>query len=274
MPLTQGPWLHEMNWTSVASHLEQDDVVLVPVGATEQHGDHTPLMVDTGWAIAVAEGAARASGALVAPPLHVGWSPHHLAYCGAITLRPETLTGVLVDIGESLIYHGFKRIVFINGNRIANLPPMEIAAAKLRFNSGAFVSIVDVGLIARVEVGEICAEGQNGHGGDSETSFMLHWRPDLVDMTKAAAGTHPQSGPFPTNPLPYQPPFGGNVISVRTTDFELRAASEPTGIAGDATVATPEKGEAVLNAIVRNTVRHIEDIRRREVTTRPVHIPI
>ena len=90
-------------------------------------------MVDTGWAIAVAEGAALATGTLVAPPQHVGWSPHHLAYCGALTFRPETLISVMVDIGESLIHHGFKKIVFVNGNRIANLPPMEIAAAKLRF---------------------------------------------------------------------------------------------------------------------------------------------
>ena len=174
--------------TSVQEYLKHDDLILVPIGATEQHGRHTPLMVDTGWAIAVAEGAALATGTLVAPPQHVGWSPHHLAYCGALTFRPETLISVMVDIGESLIHHGFRKIVFVNGNRIANLPPMEIAAAKLRFSTGAYVSVVDAGLIARREVGEICQAGENGHGGDSETSFMLHWRPDLVDMSQAAPG--------------------------------------------------------------------------------------
>ncbi|WZB63461.1 creatininase family protein [Achromobacter xylosoxidans] len=176
MLLTSSPWLHERSWTSVQEYLKHDDLILVPIGATEQHGRHTPLMVDTGWAIAVAEGAALATGTLVAPPQHVGWSPHHLAYCGALTFRPETLISVMVDIGESLIHHGFRKIVFVNGNRIANLPPMEIAAAKLRFSTGAYVSVVDAGLIARREVGEICQAGENGHGGDSETSFMLHWR--------------------------------------------------------------------------------------------------
>lgn len=274
MLLEESCWIHELNWRTISARLAEDDVVLVPVGATEQHGDHTPLLVDTGWAIAVSEGAAKQAKALVAPPLHFGWSTHHLAYPGAITLRPETLIDVLVDVGESLVYHGFKRIVLVNGNRIANLPPMEIAATKLRFRTGAYASVVDVGLIARREVGEYCAPGENGHAGDSETSFMLHWRPDLVDMSKAAAGSPHGKGPFPTNPMPIEPPFDINAISVRPTDAEFLEASSPTGIGGDARVATAEKGKAVLDAVIRNTVTHIEDIRRKPVTIKPVSIPI
>ena len=178
-------------------------------------------MVDTGWAIAVAEGAALATGTLVAPPQHVGWSPHHLAYCGALTFRPETLISVMVDIGESLIHHGFRKIVFVNGNRIANLPPMEIAAAASLFHRR---------LCVRGRRRPDRAPGsrrdlpgrENGHGGDSETSFMLHWRPDLVDMSQAAPGKpHQTGGSFPTNPMPYQPPFDQNVISVRITAEEM-----------------------------------------------------
>ena len=157
MLLTSSPWLHERSWTSVQEYLKHDDLILVPIGATEQHGRHT-----RSWSTPAGRSPwpkAR-PGTLVAPPQHVGWSPHHLAYCGALTFRPETLISVMVDIGESLIHHGFKKIVFVNGNRIANLPPMEIAAAKLRFSTGAYVSVVDAGLIARREVGEICQAGK------------------------------------------------------------------------------------------------------------------
>jgi creatinine amidohydrolase len=263
-----------MNWRSIAEHLKRDDVVLVPVGATEQHGDHTPMMVDTGWAIAVAEGAARAAGALAAPPQHIGWSPHHLAYPGSITLRPETMIDLLLDVGESLVYHGFKRIVYINGNRIANLPPMEIAATKLRFRTGAYASVVDVGFIARREVDATCVTGENGHAGDSETSFMLHWRPELVDMSKAASGTMRAPGPIATNPLPLDPPYDINSIFVRPTAEEFGAVTKPTGLGGDARVATAEKGKKILEAIVRNTVTHIQDIRSKSVTIKAVNIPI
>ena len=277
MLLDNSCWIQELTWAKIRAHLAEDDVVLVPVGATEQHGDHTPLFVDTGWAIAVAAKALRSDRGwrwMPLPPRHFGWSSHHLAYPGAITLRPETMIDVLLDVGESLIYHGFRRIVMVNGNRIANLPPMEIAATKLRFRTGAYVSIVDVGLIARREVGEICAPGQNGHAGDSETSFMLHWRPDLVDLSKAAKGNAHRGGPFATNPMPIEPPFDVNAVSVRPTDAEFLSASQPTGIGGDATVATAEKGKAVLEAIIANTVLHIEDIRRKSVTIKPVSIPI
>ncbi|WP_354440930.1 creatininase family protein [Ottowia thiooxydans] len=263
-----------MNWKAIRDYLSHSDIALVPVGATEQHGDHTPLMVDTGWAIAVAEGAARETNVLVTPPMHVGWSPHHLAYPGALTLRPETLTAMLVDVCESLIYHGFKKIVLVNGNRISNLPPMEIAAAKVRFSTGAYVSLIDVGLIARQEVSRICTVGENGHGGDSETSFMLHWKPELVDMTRAVKGHSGGSGPFATMPMPCEPPFDVNVLSVRPTAEEYGRASAPEGIGGDATLATAEKGKLVLEAIVRNTAIHINDIRGKTVSVRRPAIPI
>src|SRR5690606_40483475 len=90
------------------------------------------MSVDTEWSVAVAEGAAVKAKVLAVPPMHFGWSPHHLAYPGAVTLRAETLIDVLVDVGQSLAYHGFKKLIFINGNRLANHAPMEIAATKDR----------------------------------------------------------------------------------------------------------------------------------------------
>jgi creatinine amidohydrolase len=175
MLLDDSVWLHERSWPSIAVYLKTCDIALLPVGATEQHGAHTPLMVDTGWAAWISERVAARTGVLVAPPLHFGWSPHHLAYPGGITLRPETLTQVIVDVGESLLVQGFRKLVLVNGNRVANLPPMEIAATKLRFSSGAHVSVVDIGLIARREVVAICDSGPGAvdHAADAETSFML-----------------------------------------------------------------------------------------------------
>ena len=173
----------------------------------------------------------------------MGWSPHHLAYCGALTFRPETLISVMVDIGESLIHHGFRR----SCSSTATASPTCRHGDRRRqaaLSTGAYVSVVDAGLIARREVGEICQAGENGHGGDSETSFMLHWRPDLVDMSQAAPGKpHQTGGSFPTNPMPYQPPFDQNVISVRITAEEMLRGHE-SGISGDATVADADKAGA------------------------------
>jgi creatinine amidohydrolase len=262
MPKRPSIWLHELSWPEIERHLKHDDVALVPIGATEQHGLHLPLMTDTGWAIVAAEGAAQKAGALAAPPLHVGWSPHHMGFPGSLTLRPETLTQVTLDTCESLVCHGFRRIVIVNGNRIANLPPLEIAASKLRHSTGAQVVIADVGLIAKEEVDAVCtsAPGGQDHAGESETAFMLAWRPDLVDMAKAVTEMPKRRSAFHES-IEFEPAYYGNSISVVRTAADKPRGPGSTGVSGDARAATPEKGERIIAAIVDNLARLIEEIR-------------
>jgi creatinine amidohydrolase len=252
-------------------------MILIPIGATEQHGKHLPLMVDTGWSIAVAEQVARKAGLLAAPPLHFGWSPHHLAFPGSITLRPETLTQVIIDVCQSLMTHGFKKFVLVNGNRVANLAPMEIAANRLRLEHNAFVTIVDVGLIARREIDQICggAERAQSHAGDSETSFMLHYYGDLVDMANVEwSGTIRNSQTaFTTIPTSVEPPHDRNAVLFRMTLDEYRTASDPSGVGGDPRFASAEKGGRILEAIVANTVAYINEIRALPVQLRSVSVP-
>lgn len=274
LKLETSPWLHERSWSDIETYLQSNDIILIPVGATEQHGRHLPLNVDTQWSVALAEGAAKEAGVLATPPVHFGWSPHHLAFPGSVTLSAETLTNVLVDVGQSLVYHGFKKLLFINGNRLANHAPMEIAASKLRFKTGAYASIIDVGLIARREISQIFPDGEAGHAADVETSFMLHWQPELVDMSKAAKGKHVKPGPIAKHPMMLQPPFDLNAVTVRATDAELRTPDNPTGIDGDATVATAEKGKQALDAIIKNTVLYIDEVRPIQVNLKPVSIPV
>jgi creatinine amidohydrolase len=198
MPGRPSVWIHELSWNEIAAQLQADDVALVPIDATEQHGHHAPLLLDTGWASVVAEEAAKRAGCLVAPPLHYGWSHGHMAFPGTVGLKAETLTAVAVDIGESLLRHGFRRIVLVNGNRMANLAPMEIAAVKLRMATGALVAVADCGLLAREAVGSLAegAPGTLGHAGESETALVLAYYAHLTDMSRAPGGfsPHPKGG--------------------------------------------------------------------------------
>jgi len=260
-------WLHELRWPEIEAHLQEDDLVLVPIGATEQHGRHLPLLVDTGWAIAMAEGAARLAGAVVAPPLHYGWSPHHMGYPGSVTLRADTLRQVAVDVGESLIHHGFRRILFVNGNRIANLPPLEIAIVELKNRTGAWAGIADAGLIAKVEVAAMteAADGGLDHAAEVETSFALHWAGDHVDMA-AAKAPPPRNAP-PAHPrfdwtIELDPRLAGNSVSYATSAIEHRQATAPDGTHGDATAATAEKGRRIVAALSANLALFIEQARR------------
>lgn len=269
--------LQMMTWPEIDAYLQRDDIVLLPIGATEQHGAHMPLMVDSEWAIAAADGAAEATNVLVTPPLYFGWSPHHLGYAGGLTLRAETLTQVAVDLGESLVHHGFKKIIIVNGNRVANLPPLEIAATKLRFTTGAYVAVADVSLIAKREIGEICESGPGGigHAGESETSFMLYRHPDSVAMDKAVSvmPEQPQQG-FRHWHVDMETAEHSNSIGLHPTIDEFRRATEPTGTGGDALSASREKGQRIYEALVKNLSLLVDQTRSIDVRIHAVPTPV
>src|SRR5262245_10371838 len=101
----------ENSWPALKAALEQDPVVILPIGAVEQHGPHLPVGVDATSVEAVAlRTAERLRGAeplsLVLPTLWYGYSPHHMAFKGTVTLRSETFLAAVADIAESVLGHG------------------------------------------------------------------------------------------------------------------------------------------------------------------------
>lgn len=273
MPGRPSVWMHELSWDEIAAQLATDDVALLPIGATEQHGHHAPLLLDTGWASVVAEEAARRANCLAAPPLHYGWSHGHMAFPGTLGLRAETLTAVAVDIGECLVRHGFRRIVLVNGNRMANLAPLEIAAVKLRMATGALVAVADCGLLARDAVAALSEGGPGtlGHAGESETSLVLAYYPHLTDMARAPGGfvaqvrgAAPRHGHYTLDSR-----LDGDSVAMPHLPEEFRARTEARqGVVGDDSLASAEKGRAMVAAIADRLAGVIAAMRRAEVTVR------
>lgn len=120
-------WINELTWEDVDEYLKTDDMVIIPVGSTEQHGPAGPLGVDAFAAIAIAEDAAKEGGILTTPPLWFSDAPHHLNFPGTISLRPETLINVVKDIVHSLYRNGFRKFIIINGHKGTNLPALTLA---------------------------------------------------------------------------------------------------------------------------------------------------
>lgn len=105
----------ELNWMDVERYLEQDNRVMVVLGACEQHG-YLSLLTDVKIPLALADAASRQSGVLVAPPLNFGVSPYFLTYPGTISLRTETFIRVVEDMVTSLYEQGFRRFLVLNGH--------------------------------------------------------------------------------------------------------------------------------------------------------------
>ncbi|NIN53248.1 MAG: creatininase family protein [Nitrososphaeria archaeon] len=254
--------LQHMSWEEVEELRDKSGgVAIVPAGSTEQHGRHLPCGTDAFSAIGIANELGKRVGALVTPPLWFGWSPHHMAYPGTITLRPEILVEVIVDICKSLVHHGFKRIVVINGHRVANLPPLQQGVWRAKTETGANIMLVDphyMGYTIAKELNIVPI----GHAGEFETSHIMYLHPDLVKPEKI---------------VKYDPPADKfHVIDVREPGDRVTwvPSIPPTGeryeklrevsggVHGDPTNASKEKGKKIHEAVVNNIAELIEMIRR------------
>ncbi len=254
-------WLQEMTWDEVEERIKDVGVALIPVGSTEQHGLHLPLGTDTYTAISVCEEAATRTGAVVAPPLWFGWSPHHTWLAGTITLRPETLVDVVVDICSSLSAHGFNGLIIVNGHRIANLPPLQQAAWRAASESKAKIILTDLVYLAL----SVCRElelSEIGHADEFETSHMLYVRRELVKSDKMIKAVHKRDKFRTVDPrvvedkvvwFPAKPPTGSDAELMKGTTY---------GVSGDPTGATGEKGRRIHEAIVNNLVKLVEEVKQ------------
>jgi creatinine amidohydrolase len=260
-------YLHQWTWAEVKGYLKKDSVILLPFGSTEQHGLHLPLGNDALVAIRLAEDAARATKTIVAPPCWYGWSPHHMAYPGTISITPETLTRVLYEVLRSLIYHGFKRLIVINGHRSANLPPLQIAATRIRNETGAYVTIVDPFFFADTASRAIkeSPPGGIGHAEELETSHMMHIFPDLVNMKKAVKNL-PHFKKFHIT----DPYFIGDRTFTPASVESFRELTKPSGVKGDPTLASAAKGRTLHRALLKNLVELIKMARKEKVALKPV----
>ena len=168
-----------------AACAERGAVVVVPVGAVEQHGLALPVNTDNREVEFVAqEGARRAAGpVLVTPVIPFGISLHHLMYpAGTITLRVETLLRVLGEVCESVTQHGFDRVLLLNGHG-GNMGTVSAAALELKFRLTRQIQAVSWWELVLPVFAEVCQGPVTetiGHAGEAETSCILALTPESV----------------------------------------------------------------------------------------------
>ncbi|SHJ76788.1 creatinine amidohydrolase [Dethiosulfatibacter aminovorans DSM 17477] len=174
-------WINELTWENVREYLNEDDLVIIPVGSTEQHGPAGPLGVDCYAAIAIAEDAAVKTNVLVTPPLWFSDSPHHLEFPGTISLKPETLINVIKDIVHSLERNGFKKFLIVNGHKGTNIPALTIACRELQQYElpNIRMALTDP-LYLCTNASEVKGDNAEHHAGVLEISHVMYKFPGLV----------------------------------------------------------------------------------------------
>jgi len=232
-------------------------VALLPIAATEQHGDHLPVITDTAL---VAEIARRAEAGLpkkvaLLPTLWVGSSHHHLGFPGTLSIRSETYILVLKDLIDSLLSAGFRRIVLLNGHGGNVVPAAEaLYRVALEHPESAAPWVVNATYwhVARRELAaQKFMESPNlTHACEFETSMMLGLRTDWVKMNKARGRRAERHSRF-YDPLGYTPS--------RVSVSETFAQMTETGAMGNPAKATAEKGGKLFDLIVPAVIEFLDE---------------
>jgi creatinine amidohydrolase len=238
----------------LAAHADRPTII-VPVGSTEQHGPHGPLLTDALIPQEVASRVAPRVGALVAPTINYSLSYPHAGFTGVVHIRIPTFMALIEDLCLSLATMGFRRIVFLNGhydNTYAIAYACANAADRMPAGARAFPINYWDGMTP-AEAGEFFDPSNGLHANRGETSAVLAINPALVDMERANV----EFPPFPeiTSPAPVHTAF---FFSAPGSVYR----ATHSGTWGDARESTAEFGERYLEVVVASTIRMLDDIER------------
>jgi creatinine amidohydrolase len=231
----------DVEWASLkAAELralaEREAVVILPVAAIEQHGPHLPVMVDTLHCTEIAVRAARKAGegqpAVVAPTVWSGLSEHHMPFGGTFTLDFSTFHAVLRCLCRCIERNGFRRALLLNGHG-GNDFALKVVVEQLAHELQLTLATTTYWHLAADAIRGILERQDNiRHACEAETSMVLALRPELVDSSRfeEARTAEERSGP---------------AGAYRWSSFTGRTRS---GVIGDPTAASAEKGERLLEA--------------------------
>lgn len=184
-------YLPHMTVPEVNDFLTRSDMVIIPIGAMEQHGLHLPIGTDFINGVEQCKLIAQQRDILVAPVLMAGQSPYHMGFAGTITLKAETIIQVHMEAVQSLIHHGFKRFVILNAHT-GNTAVSTLLVDQINQTTPGIAVLFEQAIepFREQRSGPPPAAAQfDRHGGTGETSSSLYHMPTLVQLDKAVPAT-------------------------------------------------------------------------------------
>ena len=242
-PKNKAVFLEDISWTTAKQLLTPDAVVVIPLGAgAKEHGPHLPLSSDLIQADGCRDMLALERKVIITPTINYGFYPAFIRYPGSTTLNYSTSTDVVLQVVRSLSNYGPKRFYIINIG-VSTTPTLELAA-RLLADEGIllYFSRYDRPSFKKVEE-QFRTQVFGGHADEIETSNVLNFRSDLVDMKKAVDDSS-----------------GKNKTGFLTPIFIEGGILNPSGINGYATLGTKEKGRLSMNAYTMEVIKDIDSI--------------
>ncbi len=250
---------NRLTWEDMNKVIAMQKVVLLPTGSTEQHGPHLPLDVDTFLTESVClEVGRRASDrVLILPPVAYGLNLHHMDFPGTIHIEPDVFIAFGLNITKSVAYHGFTKILIVNGHG-SNGPLVDLIARKTVLETDSLCGTVSYFSLAMEAFQKIRDTSVIAHADEFETSLYLHLAPERVRKDKIGKGDDV---------------MGKYVSSDSTSNYPVRFHDiwgrwTQVGVHGDATAATAEKGKIIFEAAVSGLMDVVDEWRNWPVAER------
>jgi creatinine amidohydrolase/Fe(II)-dependent formamide hydrolase-like protein len=249
----------QLTWPEARQRFQQVDIALLAVGSIEQHGPHLPLDTDAFDANYLALRVAEACSdpkPLVLPGISYGVAYHHEDFKGTVSISNDTLSRLIYDIGISISRNGIKKLVIINGHG-GNGPALNHAAQMINRDAHIFVC-VDTGETSDVDIYSLVETPNDVHAGEIETSTALAVRPHLVNMDLACR----EVPEFSSRYLDFTSKRG-------VSWYAYTHKISQSGVMGDPTKASVEKGKKIWEMMITHLVALIEDL--KSMTLEEIH---
>lgn len=257
---------NRLTWAEMNEAIRLQKVVILPTGSTEQHGRHLPLDTDLFLTESIClEAGRRAPDAiLVLPPISYGLNLHHIDFPGTIHIEPEVFIAFCLNITKSVAYHGFQKILLVNGHG-SNHPLVDLVARRTTLETDSLCAACTYPALAMEAFAQIKDTPVMAHADEFETSLYLYLAPERVHMDQAGAGDDVMGRFLSSDSTsPY----------ARFNDYWSRWTD--LGVHGDARTATPEKGKVIFEAAVTGLIELVQEWRawplapRRDFHDHPV----
>ena len=256
-------WWQYLSWPEIVERAKECDIAILPLGAIEWHGPHLPTGHDTIQLFPMVEMIAERTGAMLLPCPWYGAHPcHHYGVPGTIPLRNETMVNVIKDIVHGASVAGYNKFILFFGHGQAFVTNYVVQELGLE---GYFVASVMFQNLTKDVQFDIMETGF-AHADESETSIGLYTHPQFVDMSKAGKG----EGTILISSEYYQGVSEAALSKpcrfdelTKTAPEQKLVGTSASGIFGDATLATEEKGRKYVEVIVDRMVEFVNHIKEK-----------
>ena len=232
----KGHFLKDLTYEQAAGLINQDTIVMLPIGGgAKEHGNHLPMGTDyfvTDW---VATQVTEQFPLVCLPTLPYAHFPAFVNWKGSVSVEAMNFINFVKDILLSFVRFGVTKFIILDGG-ISTRPPMMILATMMNNDYGVKVAVTNVAGLGKEVHDSVCEQGRGGHGDESETSCMLYINDSLVHMDKTVEE--------------YAEVLEGTVKNGVQKVYVPMRMSTPSGTNGNSKLATRDKGEKILQAMV------------------------